>query len=59
MFPIVKIGLFHSYHGKIKIYEEYIDDSKGQEHSHFTKDLIEEIKNELDNNTFKGEFTKV
>jgi hypothetical protein len=42
------------YHGKVELLEDYRDNSKGQDHWHFTKEVIERIQNELDNNTFIG-----
>ena len=42
------------YHGKVELLEDYRDTSKGQHHWHFTKEVIERIQNELDNNTFIG-----
>ena len=42
------------YHGKVELLEDYRDNSKGQDHWHFTKEVIEQIQNELDNNTFIG-----
>ena len=42
------------YHGKVELLQDYRDTSKGQHHWHFTKEVIEKIQNELDNNTFIG-----
>ena len=44
------------YHGKVELLEDYRDNSKGQDHWHFTKEVIEQIQNELDNNTFIGKW---
>ena len=45
-----------SYNGKVKLFEDYRDNSKGQDHFHFTNQVIQKIQKELDNNTFVGKF---
>ena len=46
----------NSYHGKVELLESYKDNSKGQDHWHFTKEVIEKMKKDLDDDKFEGEF---